>query len=119
MKDRDLVRAMVGARVRFYRQITYVLLFCEVVCIMSLAGTIYLPTKTEPEVLTLLITFTSGLTGALITIITQGVQAARKMRSDEELQAELERISYQDVTGTQLPPGFFKQKEPEKEPPKV
>lgn len=61
--------------------------------------------------MTLLISFTSGLTGALVTIITQGVQAARKIRSDEELQAELERIGYQARTGEKLPAGIFVQKQ--------
>lgn len=61
--------------------------------------------------MTLLISFTSGLTGALVAIVTQGVQAARKIRSDEELQAELERIGYQDTTGQNLPIGIFKQEQ--------
>jgi hypothetical protein len=107
MKETDLVRAIVEARVRYYRRITNTLLILEAICIVALIGTIYLPTHTEPEVMTLLITFTSGLTGALITIVTQGVQAARKIRSDEELQAELERLGYQETTGKKLPIGIF------------
>lgn len=116
MKEQDLVRAIVEARVRYYRRITNTLLVLEVVCIVGLIGTIYLPTHTEPEVMTLLISFTSGLTGALVTIVTQGVQAARKIRSDEELQAELERIGYQESSGKKLPIGIFIQKESEKPP---
>jgi hypothetical protein len=111
MTEGDLVRAIVEARVRYYRRITNTLLILESVCIVALVGTIYLPTKTEPEVMTLLISFTSGLTGALITIVTQGVQAARKIRSDEELQAELERIGFQETTGVKLPSGIFVQKQ--------
>lgn len=116
MKESDLVRAIVEARVRYYRRITNTLLALEAICIIAMVGTIYFPTHTEPEVMTLLISFTSGLTGALVTIITQGVQAARKIRSDEELQAELERIGYQETTGTKLPAGIFVHKEPEKPP---
>lgn len=111
MKEQDLVRAIVEARVRYYRRITNTLLVLEVVCIVGLIGTIYLPTHTEPEVMTLLISFTSGLTGALITIVTQGVQAARKIRSDEELQAELERLGYQETSGKKLPIGIFVSRE--------
>jgi hypothetical protein len=111
VKESDLIRAIVEARVRYYRRITNTLLILESICIIALVGTIYLPTKTEPEVMTLLISFTSGLTGALVTIVTQGVQAARKIRSDEELQAELERIGYQESTGQSLPSGIFIQKQ--------
>jgi hypothetical protein len=118
MKETDLVRALVEARVRYYRRITNTLLVLEVICIVALVGTIYLPTQTEPEVMTLLISFTSGLTGALVTIVTQGVQAARKIRSDEELQAELERIGYQATTGEKLPAGIFTQKKPQEVEPK-
>jgi hypothetical protein len=116
MKEADLVRAIVEARVRYYRRITTTLLILESICIVAMVGTIYLPTHTEPEVMTLLISFTSGLTGALITIVTQGVQAARKIRSDEELQAELERLGFQESTGVKLPPRIFMQ-EGDKPPP--
>ena len=51
------------------------------------------------------------MTGALVAIVTQGVQAARKIRSDEELQAELERIGFQDITGKKLPIGIFVQEQ--------
>jgi hypothetical protein len=115
MKEADLVRAIVEARVRYYRRITTTLLALEAICIVAMVGTIYLPTHTEPEVMTLLISFTSGLTGALITIVTQGVQAARKIRSDEELQAELERLGFQESTGMKLPPRIFVQKEDQEE----
>jgi hypothetical protein len=115
MKESDLVRAIVEARVKYYSRITNVLLLLEAICIIGLVGTIYLPTKTEPEVMTLLISFTSGLTGALVTIITQGVQAARKIRSDEELQAEVERLGYQETHGVQLPAGAFMTKQQGKE----
>jgi hypothetical protein len=119
MKETDLVRAIVEARVRYYRRITNTLLALEAVCIVAMVGTIYLPTHTEPEVMTLLISFTSGLTGALITIVTQGVQAARKIRSDEELQAELERLGFQESMGVKLPPRIFvRQEDKEEEKPK-
>jgi hypothetical protein len=107
MKETDLVRALVVARVRFYRTITYVLLGVVTIAVLCLCGTIYLPTHSEPEVTTILISITSGLFGSLVTILTQGIQAARKIRSDEELQAEVERIAYQEATGTKLPPGIF------------
>lgn len=110
MKETDLVRGIVEARVRYYRTITYVLLAIVSVSVLSLCGTIYFPTHTEPEVTTILISITSGLFGSLVTILTQGIQAARKIRSDEELQGEIERISYQQTTGQQLPPGIFVQK---------
>jgi hypothetical protein len=66
--------------------ITYVLLFLVTVCIFTLAGTFYLPSHPEKEVTTLFISLASGLFGALVTIITQGIQAARKLQSDEEIQ---------------------------------
>lgn len=92
MKEVDLVREMLLARVKFYRTITYTLLFLVSLCVVSLAGTIYLPTHSEKEVTTLFISLTSGLFGALLTIVTQGIQAARKLRSDEDLAAEVEEI---------------------------
>jgi anaerobic C4-dicarboxylate transporter len=97
MKEEDLVRVMLSARVKYYRTITYVLLFLVSVCVLALAGTIYLPTHTEKEVMTLFISLTSGLFGALLTIVTQGIQAARKLRSDEELQQSLEEIKKQEL----------------------
>jgi hypothetical protein len=47
--------------------------------------------------MTLFISLTSGLFGALLTIVTQGIQAARKLRSDEELQQSLEEIKKQEL----------------------
>jgi TRAP-type C4-dicarboxylate transport system permease small subunit len=86
MKEEDLVRAMLSARVKYYRTITYVLLCLVSVCVLALAGTIYFPTHSEKEVTTLFISLTSGLFGSLLTIVTQGIQAARRLRSDDELQ---------------------------------
>ena len=86
MKEEDLVRMILQARIKYYRTITYVLLFLVSVCIFTLAGTFYLPSHQEKEITTLFISLTSGLFGALVTIVTQGIQAARKLRSDEELQ---------------------------------
>lgn len=92
MTEEDLVRAMLGARVKYYSRITYVLLFLVCVCVLALAGTIYLPTHSEPAVTTLFITLTSGLFGSLLTIVTQGIQAARRLRSDEELLTIMEEM---------------------------
>lgn len=117
MKETDLVRALVSARVRYYYTITYVLLFLVSVAVLSLCGTIYFPAHAEPEVRTLLVSIASGLFGSMVTILTQGIQAARKLRSDEELQAEVERISAQEKLGINLPVGFFKQAPPEAPPP--
>ncbi len=86
MKEADLVRMILESRIKYYRTITYVLLFLVGVCIFTLAGTFYLPSHQEKEITTLFISLTSALFGALVTIITQGIQAARKLRSDEELQ---------------------------------
>jgi TRAP-type C4-dicarboxylate transport system permease small subunit len=94
MKQVDLVREMLTARVRYYKTITYVLLMLVSVCILSLAGTIYLPTHSEKEVITLFISLTSGLFGSLLTILTQGIQAARKLKSDEELAKEAEELMF-------------------------
>lgn len=55
-------------------------------------GTVFLKTHTEPAVLTLLITFITGLTTSLVAIVTQGMQAARRLRSDDELQLGAEGI---------------------------
>lgn len=92
MTEEDLVREMLHARTKYYRSITYVMLGLVSVCVLAMVGTIYLPTHTEPEVKTLLITLTSGLFGSLLTIVTQGIQAARRLRSDEELQTIAEEI---------------------------
>lgn len=92
MKEEDLVREMLQARVKYYRTITYVLLGLVSLCVVTLAGTIYFPTHTEREVITLFISLTSGLFGSLLTIITQGIQAARRLRSDEELQQVAEEV---------------------------
>jgi hypothetical protein len=92
MREEDLVRAMLSARVKYYRTITYVLLGLVSVCVLSLAGTIYLPTHSEPAVTTLFISLVSGLFGSLVTIVTQGIQAARRLRSDEELQTIAEEL---------------------------
>lgn len=87
MKERDLVRVMLEARIKYYRTITYVLLALAAVCIVTLAGTFYLPSHQESkEIITLFISLTSGLFGALVTIITQGIQSARKLRSEEEIE---------------------------------
>jgi hypothetical protein len=96
MKEEDLVRSMLSARVKYYRSITYVLLFLVSVCVLTLAGTIYLPTHSEPAVTTLFISLTSGLFGSLLTIVTQGIQAARRLRSDEELQTIAEEIGMRE-----------------------
>jgi hypothetical protein len=93
VKEEDLVRAMLSARVKYYRTITYTLLVLVTICVMALAGTIYLPTHSEREVVTLFISLTSGLFGSLLTIVTQGIQAARRLRSDEELEAGAERMT--------------------------
>jgi hypothetical protein len=92
MKEEDLIRAMLTARVKYYRTITYTLLVLVTVCVIALAGTIYLPTHSEKEVVTLFISLTSGLFGSLLTIVTQGIQAARRLRSDEELEAGAEEL---------------------------
>lgn len=97
MKEEDLIRALLTARVKYYRTITYVLLSIVSVCVLSLAGTLYLPTHPEKEVLTLFISLVSGLFGALVTILTQGIQAARKLRSDEELQSGAEMIEIKKI----------------------
>jgi hypothetical protein len=44
-------------------------------------------------VVTLFISLTSGLFGSLLTIVTQGIQAARRLRSDEELEAGAEKMA--------------------------
>ena len=92
MTEEDLVREMLQARVKYYRTITYVLLALVCLCVLALAGTIYFPSTTDREVITLFISLTSGLFGSLLTIVTQGIQAARRLRSDEELQAVAEEI---------------------------
>jgi lysylphosphatidylglycerol synthetase-like protein (DUF2156 family) len=92
MKEEDLVLAMLTARVKYFRTITYVLLFLVSVCVLALAGTIYLPTHTEKEVMTLFVSLTSALFGALLTIVTQGISAGRKLKSDEELTEGIEKI---------------------------
>jgi hypothetical protein len=89
MKDEDLVRMILIARIKYYRTITYALLFLACLCIVTLAGTFYLPSHPEKEITTLFISLTSGLFGALVTIITQGIQMARKLRSDEEIQEKV------------------------------
>lgn len=86
MKESDMVRVILESRIKYYRTITYVLLFLAAVCIFTLAGTFYLPSHQEKEITTLFISLTSALFGSLVTIITQGIQAARKLRSDEEIQ---------------------------------
>jgi hypothetical protein len=93
MKEEDLVRAMLGARIKYYRTITNALLGLVTICVVALAGTIYLPTHAEREVITLFISLTSGLFGSLLTIVTQGIQAARRLRSDEELQQGAENMA--------------------------
>jgi anaerobic C4-dicarboxylate transporter len=97
MKEEDLVRSMLTARVKYYRTITYVLLFLVSVCVLSLAGTIYLPTHTEKEVTTLFIGLISTLFGSLLTLVTQGIQAARRLRSDEELQEGAEQMAIKQL----------------------
>ena len=97
MKEEDLIREMLSARVKFYRTITYVLLLLVSICVIALAGTIYIPTKGSPEVVILFITLTSGLFGAMVTIVTQGVQAARRLRSDEELAEGADKIQLNKV----------------------
>ena len=92
MKEEDLVRSMLSARVKYYRTITYVLLALVTICVVTLAGTVYLPSTTDREVITLFISLTSGLFGSLLTIVTQGIQAARRLRSDEELAASAESM---------------------------
>jgi hypothetical protein len=93
MKEEDLVRSMLGARIKYYRTITNALLALVTICVVALAGTIYLPTHAEREVITLFISLTSGLFGSLLTIVTQGIQAARRLRSDEELQEGAENMA--------------------------
>lgn len=97
MKEEDLVRSMLTARVKYYRTITYVLLFLVSVCVISLAGTIYLPTHSEKEVTTLFIGLISTLFGSLLTLVTQGIQAARRLRSDEELQQGAEGMALKQL----------------------
>src|SRR4030095_15977799 len=97
MKEEDLVRSMLTARVKYYRTITYVLLFLVSVCVISLAGTIYLPTHSEKEVTTLFIGLISTLFGSLLTLVTQGIQAARRLRSDEELQEGAEGMALKQL----------------------
>jgi hypothetical protein len=97
MKEEDLVRAMLSARVKYYRTITYTLLVLVTICVIALAGTIYLPTHSEKEVVTLFISLTSGLFGSLLTIVTQGIQAARRLRSDEELEKGAEEMALQKL----------------------
>jgi hypothetical protein len=74
-----------------------VLLFLVSVCVISLAGTIYLPTHTEKEVTTLFIGLISTLFGSLLTLVTQGIQAARRLRSDEELQEGAEGMALKQL----------------------
>jgi hypothetical protein len=93
MREEDLIRSMLTARVKYYRTITYTLLVLVTICVIALAGTIYLPTHSEREVVTLFISLTSGLFGSLLTIVTQGIQAARRLRSDEELEAGAEAMA--------------------------
>jgi hypothetical protein len=99
MKEEDLVKQMLGARVKFYSRITYVLLGIWSLSVIALAGTIYLPTNTEPEVLTVLIGLVSGLSTALLGIVTQGVAAARRLRSDEEIAKQVEELEAKRITG--------------------
>ena len=88
MKEQDLTRLMLESRIKYYRTITYSLLGLATVCICTLAGTFYFPSHPEKEITTLFISLTSALFGSLVTIITQGIQQARKLRSDEELAAQ-------------------------------
>jgi len=104
MKEEDLIRAMLTARVKYYRTITYVLLVLVTICVVSLAGTIYFPTHSEKEVVTLFISLTSGLFGSLLTIVTQGIQAARRLRSDEELEAGAEQMALGKLKKTKEEP---------------
>ena len=88
---------MLSARVKYYSRITYTLLGLCCVCVLALAGTIYFPTTKDKEVITLFISLTSGLFGALLTIVTQGIQAARRLRSDEELSEGAEMIELRRI----------------------
>lgn len=90
---------ILDARIRYYRTITYVLLFLVSICIFTLAGTFYLPSHQEKEITTLFISLASGLFGALVTIITQGIQAARKLQSEEEIQDKAMEIPPENEDG--------------------
>jgi TRAP-type C4-dicarboxylate transport system permease small subunit len=96
VKEADLVRVILESRIKYYRTITYTLLCIVAICILTLAGTFYFPSHQEKEITTLFISLTSGLFGALVTIITQGIQAARKLKSDEELQEEVHKINSEE-----------------------
>lgn len=87
---------MLSARVKYYRTITYVLLALVSVCVLTLAAkSFWGKTDVAKEVVTLFISLTSGLFGSLLTIVTQGIQAARRLRSDEELVQMVEEIEAQ------------------------
>lgn len=45
--------------------------------VLAMAGTIYLPTHTEPEVLAGLIAITSALIGSMGTLLTTYIQASK------------------------------------------
>jgi hypothetical protein len=93
MKEEDLVRSMLNARVKYYRTITYTLLGLVSICVLTLAAkSFWGKTDVAKEVVTLFISLTSGLFGSLLTIVTQGIQAARRLRSDEELVAMVEQL---------------------------
>ena len=47
--------------------------------VCAMAGTIYLKTHTEPEVLAGLIAITSGLIGSMTTLLTTYIQASRQV----------------------------------------
>lgn len=105
MKEEDLTLAMLNARVKYFRTITYVLLGLVSVCVVALAGTIYIPSHGDKEVVILFISLVSGLFGALLTIVTQGIQAGRKLKSDEELTADLEKIQMKHLQERKPKPG--------------
>jgi TRAP-type C4-dicarboxylate transport system permease small subunit len=89
VKQDDLVRVVLESRIKYYRTITYSLLALVAVCVLTLAGTFYFPSHIEKDITTLFISLTSALFGSLVTIITQGIQQAQKLRSDEELQKDI------------------------------
>jgi hypothetical protein len=97
MKEEDLVREMLQARVKFYRTITFTLLSLVSICVVALALTIFIPTRGDKEVIILFITLTAGLFGAFLTIVTEGIQAARRLRSDEELAEGIDKIQVKKI----------------------
>lgn len=82
MEEGEVIGFIVRGRVRFFFFLVITEALLAIICVLGLVGTLYFKSEvasTRPEVVTAMITVTSGIVGSLTTILMAAMNTAGRV----------------------------------------